>query len=214
MERATRLREFIVVAADEATRRPDRPWAYFCQISDSTDLVWLVLGRDTEREDHLDKLTPATPMFVIESDATIVAPLMLRALLECRQVPSDEPEEAPPADAKPSARPWRWGEVRSLLRAFAGDDRSGGRGSGRARSERQAHAVELADRGDAVGDGLWAHVDGLGSSVRHGDLPELRCRRGLGGARRGASWRRAPRARRRTAPALPRRPPGAISKRQ
>ena len=31
-----------------------------------------------------DKLTEDTPMFVIESDATIVAPLLLRALLECR----------------------------------------------------------------------------------------------------------------------------------
>jgi deoxyhypusine synthase len=34
-----------------------------------------------------DKLKEDTPMFVIESDATIVAPLILRALLECKQHP-------------------------------------------------------------------------------------------------------------------------------
>ena len=34
-----------------------------------------------------DKLTQDTPMFVIESDATIVAPLILTALLECHQHP-------------------------------------------------------------------------------------------------------------------------------
>ena len=35
-----------------------------------------------------DKLTAETPMFVIESDATIVVPLMLRALLECKANPA------------------------------------------------------------------------------------------------------------------------------
>jgi hypothetical protein len=34
-----------------------------------------------------DKLTESTAMFVIESDATIVAPLILRALLEYRRHP-------------------------------------------------------------------------------------------------------------------------------
>jgi hypothetical protein len=33
--------------------RPVRPWAYFCQISDSTTVVRLVLRSDAEREDHL-----------------------------------------------------------------------------------------------------------------------------------------------------------------
>ncbi len=36
-----------------------------------------------------DKLTEDTPMFVIESDATIVAPLLLRALLECKAHPEE-----------------------------------------------------------------------------------------------------------------------------
>ena len=35
----------------------------------------------------VDKLTAETPMFVIESDATIVVPLVLGALLECKQDP-------------------------------------------------------------------------------------------------------------------------------
>ncbi|MGA1393800.1 MAG: hypothetical protein ACO38W_11660, partial [Phycisphaerales bacterium] len=34
-----------------------------------------------------DKHTEKTPMFVIESDATIVAPLMLQALLEAKANP-------------------------------------------------------------------------------------------------------------------------------
>ena len=36
-----------------------------------------------------DKLTETTPMFVIESDATIVVPLVLRALLECKRHPAE-----------------------------------------------------------------------------------------------------------------------------
>ena len=36
-----------------------------------------------------DKLTKDTPMFVIESDATIVVPLMLTALMECKENPDE-----------------------------------------------------------------------------------------------------------------------------
>jgi deoxyhypusine synthase len=50
-------------------------------------VVRLVLGRDAQREDHLGQAHRDTPMFVIESDATIVAPLMLQALLECKAQP-------------------------------------------------------------------------------------------------------------------------------
>jgi len=35
-----------------------------------------------------DKLTQETPMFVIESDGTIVVPLMLMALIECKRTPT------------------------------------------------------------------------------------------------------------------------------
>ena len=66
---------------------PARPWAYFCQISDSTTSYGSYSGATPNEKITWDKLTEDTPMFVIESDATIVAPLMLSALLECRQDP-------------------------------------------------------------------------------------------------------------------------------
>jgi deoxyhypusine synthase len=67
--------------------QPVKPWAYFCQISDSTTSYGSYSGATPNEKITWDKLTETTPMFVIESDATIVAPLMLKALLECRQQP-------------------------------------------------------------------------------------------------------------------------------
>ncbi|MBL8897328.1 MAG: deoxyhypusine synthase family protein [Planctomycetes bacterium] len=64
-----------------------KPWAYFCQISDSTTSYGSYSGATPNEKITWDKLTETTPMFVIESDATIVAPLILRALLECKQSP-------------------------------------------------------------------------------------------------------------------------------
>jgi deoxyhypusine synthase len=65
-----------------------RPWAYFCQISDSTTSYGSYSGATPNEKITWDKLTERTPMFVIESDATIVAPLILRALLECQAHPA------------------------------------------------------------------------------------------------------------------------------
>lgn len=67
--------------------KPVKPWAYFCQISDSTTSYGSYSGATPNEKITWDKLTEDTPMFVVESDATIVAPLMLRALLECKQNP-------------------------------------------------------------------------------------------------------------------------------
>jgi deoxyhypusine synthase len=64
-----------------------KPWAYFCQISDSTTSYGSYSGATPNEKITWDKLTEKTPMFVIESDATIVAPLMLTALLECTANP-------------------------------------------------------------------------------------------------------------------------------
>jgi deoxyhypusine synthase len=64
-----------------------KPWAYFCQISDSTTSYGSYSGATPNEKITWDKLTEDTPMFVIESDATIVAPLMLTALLECQRAP-------------------------------------------------------------------------------------------------------------------------------
>ena len=68
---------------------PARPWAYFCQISDSTTSYGSYSGATPNEKITWDKLTEDTPMFVIESDATIVAPLMLTALLECKRNPTE-----------------------------------------------------------------------------------------------------------------------------
>lgn len=67
--------------------QPARPWAYFCQISDSTTSYGSYSGATPNEKITWDKLTEDTPMFVIESDATIVAPLILQALLEYRRHP-------------------------------------------------------------------------------------------------------------------------------
>jgi deoxyhypusine synthase len=66
-----------------------KPWAYFCQISDSTTSYGSYSGATPNEKITWDKLTEDTPMFVIESDATIVAPLILSALLECKQFPAE-----------------------------------------------------------------------------------------------------------------------------
>jgi len=69
-------------------QKPVKPWAYFCQISDSTTSYGSYSGATPNEKITWDKLTEDTPMFVIESDATIVVPLMLRALLECKENPA------------------------------------------------------------------------------------------------------------------------------
>ncbi|WNG59557.1 deoxyhypusine synthase [Archangium gephyra] len=69
--------------------QPVKPWAYFCQISDSTTSYGSYSGATPNEKITWDKLTETTPMFVIESDATIIAPLVLRALLECKRHPAE-----------------------------------------------------------------------------------------------------------------------------
>jgi deoxyhypusine synthase len=76
-----------------------KPWAYFCQISDSTTSYGSYSGATPNEKITWDKLTEKTPMFVIESDATLVAPLILSALLECHR----EPKEANKMIAKMSS---------------------------------------------------------------------------------------------------------------
>ncbi len=66
-----------------------KPWAYFCQISDSTTSYGSYSGATPNEKITWDKLTEKTPMYVIESDATIVAPLILSALLECKRDPQE-----------------------------------------------------------------------------------------------------------------------------
>lgn len=63
-------------------KKEARPWGYFCQISDSTTSYGSYSGATPNEKITWDKLTKDTPMFVIESDATIVAPLMFEAILD------------------------------------------------------------------------------------------------------------------------------------
>jgi deoxyhypusine synthase len=65
-----------------------KPWAYFCQVSDSTTSYGSYSGATPNEKITWDKLTKDTPMFVVESDATIVVPLMLEALLEAKENPA------------------------------------------------------------------------------------------------------------------------------
>lgn len=57
-------------------------WSYFCQISDSTTSYGSYSGAVPNEKITWGKLGPDTPRFMIESDATIVAPLMFQYLLE------------------------------------------------------------------------------------------------------------------------------------
>lgn len=59
-----------------------KPWAYFCQISDSVTSYGSYSGATPNEKITWDKLTSKTPMYVIESDATIVFPLIAHYVLE------------------------------------------------------------------------------------------------------------------------------------
>jgi len=56
-------------------------WGYFCQISDSTTSYGSYSGATPNEKITWGKLGVDTPMFVIESDATIVAPLVFAYVL-------------------------------------------------------------------------------------------------------------------------------------
>ncbi len=57
-------------------------WSYFCQISDSTTSYGSYSGAVPSEKITWGKLGPDTPSFIIESDATIVAPLIFEYVLE------------------------------------------------------------------------------------------------------------------------------------
>ena len=56
-------------------------WSYFCQISDSTTSYGSYSGAVPNEKITWGKLDKDTPRFVIESDATIVAPLIFSYIL-------------------------------------------------------------------------------------------------------------------------------------
>lgn len=61
--------------------RTCKSWQYFCQISDSTTSYGSYSGAAPNEKITWNKLDVDTPKFMIESDATIVAPLMFAYIL-------------------------------------------------------------------------------------------------------------------------------------
>lgn len=72
----------VVPMLSQDLRYEDVPlWAYFCQISDSTTSYGSYSGAVPNEKITWGKLGVDTPRFVIESDATIVAPLIFAMVL-------------------------------------------------------------------------------------------------------------------------------------
>ncbi len=73
----------VVPMLEQDLKRDDVPlWAYFCQISDSTTSYGSYSGAVPNEKITWGKLAVETPKFVIESDATIVAPLIFARVLD------------------------------------------------------------------------------------------------------------------------------------
>ena len=72
----------VVPMLHQDLRRTDVPlWGYFCQISDSTTSYGSYSGAVPNEKITWGKLGVDTPRFIIESDATIVAPLIFAYVL-------------------------------------------------------------------------------------------------------------------------------------
>lgn len=72
----------VVPMLHQDLQRPEVPlWAYFCQISDSTTSYGSYSGAVPNEKITWGKLGVDTPKFIIESDATIVAPLVFAYVL-------------------------------------------------------------------------------------------------------------------------------------
>ncbi len=72
----------VVPMLEQDLKRENLPhWAYFCQISDSTTSYGSYSGAVPNEKITWGKLDVDTPKFIIESDATIVAPLMFAMVM-------------------------------------------------------------------------------------------------------------------------------------
>ncbi len=73
----------VVPMLHQDLQRTETPvWGYFCQISDSTTSYGSYSGAVPNEKITWGKLLADTPKFVIESDATIVAPLMFALIMD------------------------------------------------------------------------------------------------------------------------------------
>lgn len=71
----------VVPMLEQDLERPTPKWNYFCQISDSTTSYGSYSGAVPNEKISWGKLSIATPKFIIESDASIVAPLVFAYVL-------------------------------------------------------------------------------------------------------------------------------------
>lgn len=72
----------VVPLLEQSLKIHDIPrWGYFCQISDATTSYGSYSGAVPSEKITWGKLSAATPKFIIESDATIVAPLIFAYVL-------------------------------------------------------------------------------------------------------------------------------------
>ncbi|HKX45868.1 MAG TPA: deoxyhypusine synthase family protein [Planctomycetota bacterium] len=71
----------VVPLIHQDMQQPCPYWGYFCQISDSTTSYGSYSGAVPNEKISWGKLAVDTPRFVIESDATIVAPLLFARVL-------------------------------------------------------------------------------------------------------------------------------------
>jgi len=72
----------VVPLIHQDLKRPVPYWAYFCQISDSTTSYGSYSGAIPTEKITWGKLDLDTPRFIIESDASIVAPLVFAYVLD------------------------------------------------------------------------------------------------------------------------------------
>ena len=75
-------------------------WGYFCQISDSTTSYGSYSGATPSEKITWGKLSVDTPSFIIESDATIVAPLVFQYVLDAPKTTSQKQPKAALASAR------------------------------------------------------------------------------------------------------------------
>jgi len=66
---------------DDLARLETPKWGYFCQIGDSTTSYGSYSGAPPSEKISWGKIDPSTPSYMIESDATIVAPLIFAFVL-------------------------------------------------------------------------------------------------------------------------------------
>ncbi len=90
----------VVPLIQQDLQKPIPFWSYFCQISDSTTSYGFYSGAVPNEKITWGKLEETTPRFVIESDATIIAPLIFQYVLENATLPASATREKSTASAR------------------------------------------------------------------------------------------------------------------